>query len=105
MNPDQSLKATDFMTNALGNTKITMSGKCLQIFLITSHLQQWLKVKFLVLMVVCLHHSLLLMTFVNLIDSNKYRTKVRFVIFCGVIQIKDSVLMSVPEEQAGLSAR
>jgi hypothetical protein len=82
-----------------------MSGKCLQIFLITSHLRQSLKVKFSVLMVVCLHHLLLLMIFVNLIDSNKYLTKARFVIFYGAIQIKDSVLTSVPEEQDGLSAK
>ena len=95
----------DSMINASGNTKITMSGKCSPISLITSHSQQLLKAKSLVPMVVCHHHLPLSMTFVNSIDSNKCLIKVQFVIFCGVIQTKDSVSTSVQEEPVGLSAK
>ena len=37
----------------------------------------------------------------NLIDSKKFQAKVLFVIYCGVILMKDSVLMWVLEVQDG----
>ncbi len=103
INQDQSHKAMAFMINVLENIKTIMSGKCLLISLIIYHWLLSYKVKFLVLMVVYLHPLLLLTIFVNLIDFNKYHMKEPFVIFFGVIQMKDSDLTLVQEVQDGLS--
>lgn len=82
-----------------------MSGKCSLISLIIFHLLLLSKGKYLVL-TVDFHHLLpLLMTSENWIDSNKYHTKEPFVIFFGVIQMKDLDLMSVQEVQAGHSVK
>lgn len=105
MNPGRLLKVMGFMISVSGNMKIIMSGKCSLICLITSHLPQSSTAKSSVLMAVCPHHSPLSTTSVNSIDSNKSHTKAPSVIFSGVIQIKDLVSTSVPEELAGLSVK
>lgn len=105
MNLGPSPKVMDSMTNVSGNTKITMYGKCSLISSIISHSLALSKVKSSVLMAVCRPHSPLSMIFVNSIDFRKFHMRVQFVIFCGVILMKGSVSMSVPEEQDGLSAR